>query len=501
MRQRLRLSQPPVRELFRRATAAPAASARWAAVGRVADSELLWYGAAALLGLSGGRTTRRAALRGAGSFAIASAITKALSQPALRRTGAGPGRPARLSRKGSVAALSPSGPAAVAAAFTIGVALEAPRLGAVVAPLATALAGSRIHRAGLRHRGAVLAGITIGAGVATLTSRWWPVIPDTPAEAVRPRQAAPELPLGKGLFLVVNPGSGIATLPGSASTVERLQALLPEAQLTELSPEDDLPAVLDAAAREAKRNGGALGMCGGDGSINAAAQAAMGHRVPLAVFPGGTFNHFAADLGIESMQDVLDAITAGDAVTVDLGRADPADGSETKVFLNTFSLGVYPELVHAREGLQARIGKWPALALGLARVLTNSRPINIAVNGRPRRLWLLFAGNGIYHPAGFAPTYRARLDDGLLDVRAVDGDASWARTRLLLAVLTGTLHNSRVLTTTQLRTLRIDAIDEDPHFAYDGEVTTTPAPGLVLGKTHHALTVYRPARGEDPWPM
>ncbi|WP_455361369.1 diacylglycerol/lipid kinase family protein [Streptomyces sp. SYSU K21746] len=468
---------------------------------RTADGGLLWYGAAALLGLAGGRTARRAALRGAGSFALASTITRTLAKPytpperpvvhalpVLRRFA---GRPRATPHA--------AGSAAAAAAFTVGVALESPRHGVVVAPLAAAVAASRL-RPGLRPAGEVLAGIAVGACAAALTSRWWPVIPDAPAVAVRPRLPAPPLPGGAGLTLVVNPGSGAAVGAGrSDATAERLQELLPEARITELGPKDDLPALLERAARETAEQGGALGVCGGDGTVNAAAEAAVRHRVPLAVFPGGTFNHFAADLGIETMQDVVRAVTGGDAVTVDLGRASSPDGSEEKVFLNTFSLGVYPELVHAREKMEARIGKWPALAVGLARVLSSSRPITIAVNGRPRRLWLLFAGNGVYQPAGFAPTYRTRLDDGLLDIRAVDGNTPWARTRLLLAVLTGTLHNSRVLVSAQLRTLRIDAVKGDPHFAYDGEVARVAEGSLVLGKTTRALTVYRPAGGEDPW--
>ncbi|WP_405483917.1 hypothetical protein [Streptomyces sp. NBC_00009] len=37
-----------------------------------------------------------------------------------------------------------------------------------------------------------------------------------------------------------------------------------------------------------------------------------------------------------------------------------------------------------------------------------------------------------------APTYRTQLDDGLLDIRAVEASTPLARTRLLFAVLTGT---------------------------------------------------------------
>ncbi|MEV6314036.1 diacylglycerol kinase family protein [Streptomyces sp. NPDC051776] len=450
--------------------------------GAGAGEGLMWAGAAAAMGAMGGRTARRAALRGAGSLAIAKAITRTITR---RSTGRGE------------AGVVPFGSSASAAAFAVGAALEAPRFGLGAAPVCAAIAASRL-RAGASGAGEVLAGLVIGGFAAALTCHWWPVKPEKPAGAVPPRLPAPALPGGAGLYVVVNPGSGVALRTGdSAAPAERLRALLPEAGITELEPEDDLGALLDKAASRAAGCGGALGVCGGDGTLNAAAGAAVRHGVPLAAFPGGTFNHFAADLGVESLEEVARAVEEGDAVSVDLARASSPNDGQEQVFLNTFSLGVYPELVRAREKLENRIGKWPALAVGLTRVLAGTRPIDVAVNGRPRRLWLLFAGNGVYHPAGFAPTYRARLDDGLLDIRAVDGSTPFARTRLLLAVLSGTLHSSRVLLATQMRRLRLDGLAEAPHYAYDGEVSRGPVDGLVLGKWTRALTVYRPAAGSD----
>lgn len=428
-------------------------------------------------GLSG-RTARRAALRALGSLAIAAAATRALVH---RQDG-------RAQPTGA------AGHAASAAAVTLGAALEAPRLGLVLGPLATTVAALRI-RTGGRHRGEVAAGMAIGAGAAALTCRWWPVKPAAAAAAAPPRTPAPALHDGAGLQLVVNPSSGVSF--GTQSTTEQLRTLLPEAELTVPEAADDLTEVLDAAAERAARQTGALGICGGDGTVNAATEACIRHGVPLAVFPGGTFNHFAADLGNQSLADVARAVCEGDAVTADVGRATAAGGTE-QLFLNTFSLGVYTDLVRARERLERRIGKWPALAAGLATVLATGSPVRVAVNGRPRRLWLLFAGNGIYHPAGFAPTYRTQLDDGLLDVRVVDGGTAFARTRLLLAVLTGTLHNSRVLTTAQVRRLRLEVLEGDPRFAYDGEVTSASDTRLTLDKLPRAVTLYRPA-DQAPW--
>ncbi|GHB37093.1 phosphoesterase [Streptomyces xanthochromogenes] len=479
---------------------------------KAAEHDAVWLGAAAVLGLSGGRSARRAALRGIGSVAIVAAVNHTLAKPAARSS-----RPVLDALPGifprpSTASL-PSSPMASAAAFAAGVVVESPRYGLAVLPFAAGLA---YVRAGgeLDHRRRAAAGAIVGVGAALLTCRWWPVKPEAAAAAAPPRRPAPALKEGKGLQLVVNPSSGVAW---SKDTAETLRALLPEAAITVFEPGDDLLALLDRAAARAAADGGALGVCGGDGTVNAGSATAARHRVPLAVFPGGTFNHFAADLGNQTMEDVARALRAGDAVTADVGRAsspvrpgthpatdEPGDapeefpsGEDQQLFLNTFSIGVYSELVHARERLEKRIGKWPALAVGLAKVLATGSPLSVVINGRPRRIWLLFAGNGIYHPAGFAPTYRTQLDDGLLDVRAVEAGTPLARTRLLLAVLTGTLHSSRVLTTAQVRRLDLEVIEGEPHFAYDGEVTEATYRHLVLDKLPGAVTLYRPADQEQ----
>jgi hypothetical protein len=46
----------------------------------------------------------------------------------------------------------------------------------------------------------------------------------------------------------------------------------------------------------------------GDGTVSAATAVALETGLPLLVIPAGTFNHFAADLGVESARDVLAAL-------------------------------------------------------------------------------------------------------------------------------------------------------------------------------------------------
>ena len=134
------------------------------------------------------------------------------------------------------------------------------------------------------------------------------------------------------------------------------------------------------------------------------------------------------------------ALKSGQLVSVDVGIID------NHVFVNTASFGSYSKLVEAREALEGSIGKWAALAVALVRVLRENDPFEVTIDGRTRRIWMIFVGNCVYEPPGFAPTTRTRLDDGQFDVRIVDGSAPWARVRLVLAALTGNLVRSRIYT-------------------------------------------------------
>ncbi|MFG2309162.1 bifunctional phosphatase PAP2/diacylglycerol kinase family protein [Streptomyces sp. NPDC048566] len=485
--------------LFTRVAAGrlPGAGPALGRLSRAADHGRLWLGTAAGLGLVGGPTARRAALRGLGSLALASATVNTLVKWTARRPrplldGV---PPVRLLRRQPHTTSFPSGHAASAAAFATGVALESTRYGALVAPVAAGVAFSRVY-VGVHFPGDVLAGVALGAGAALLTCRRWPPRAAVP-ERERPAVPAPALPRGRGLVVLVNKRAGSGAPGAAPAPGELLRDLLPEAELVDCGPDGDFAALLAEAADRAAGAGGVLGVCGGDGSVNAVARAAADRRLALAVFPGGTLNHFALDLGVPDVESAAVAVDRGEAVAVDIGAARTGTGERLR-FLNTFSIGLYPELVRIRENLEARWGKWPAAAVALARVLRTAHPVELEVDGRPRRLWLLFAGNGRYVPDGFAPVFRPRLDDGLLDLRLVDGDRRLARTRVVAAALLGALHHSRVYTADRVPRVELSGLGDTGTgiLACDGEVV----PGtdrLLLEKDRAALVVYRPARPLD----
>jgi diacylglycerol kinase family enzyme/membrane-associated phospholipid phosphatase len=445
---------------------------------RAANHSVLWIGVAAGLAVTPNKWAHRAALRGLVSVAMASTASNVIGKGLTRRPRPADGIPAirRLARRPHTTSF-PSGHAASAAAFAVGVALELPVLAAPVGVLAAAVGASRVVT-GVHFPSDVAAGFAIGVAAGTATLRWWPRRQLEPAEAARPRHEAPAAPTGEGLVLVMNAGSG-TTSDDLAAT---LRTELPDARIIVAEPGGDLPEAMRAAADSAA----ILGVAGGDGSVQLAAGLAVDRHLPLLVVPAGTFNHFATDLGVRSADDALAALRAGDSVLVEVATAGQ------RCFVNTASTGIYVDLVLAREELEKRLGKWPAVLVALARVLRTSRPLDLIVDGRRRRVWLLFAGNCRYEPQGAAPSYRPDLHDGQLDIRMIDGTQPLARVRLLAAVAMGTLARCRVYRTWTASSLRVATADGTPVLlSVDGEAVEAE-PSVRLRKRTEGLLVYRP---------
>ncbi|TYB46939.1 phosphatase PAP2 family protein [Actinomadura chibensis] len=475
---------------------------------RFADHGVLWFTTAGALGLTGRHRLRRAALRGSLAIAVASPVVNLVGKQAFRRK-----RPVvdlvppiRIRWKLPTSHAFPSGHSASAAAFATGVALEAPgRVAAPVAATAAAVAFARVYT-GAHYPGDVLAGLGIGALAACGTRLVWPARP--PVARVSVTLAADGLvrPDGEGLVAVVNPvsgGSGGATaaiLPGRPDlAVELIERELPAAEIVRLAPDEDA----DKALAEAAERAAVLAVVGGDGTVNAGARAALEHDVPLLVVPGGTFDHFARALGLESAADAVAAYRGGRLGRVDVSYVAPADGgrggADERLFLNTASFGAYTELVDRRERLERRIGKWPALAVAAVRTLRRSEPVDLVLDGRRRRVWLGFVGNCGYGTRGAAPTWRDRLDDGRLDVRLVATGRRVPRVRAVAAVLAGQLGVMPGYRAWRATGLEVVAPSGGLRLARDGEVSSLPG-AVRFGKHAGALLVFVPGgagKGRD----
>ena len=357
--------------------------------------------------------------------------------------------------------------------------MELPAAGFLLGPLASAVAFSRVYT-GVHYPSDVIAGALLGTSVALATRTFWPVAPELPAQTrLTSSREAKQHPNGAGVTIVVNAAAGS---PWSRDLTGVLEDSLPAARLVQIGDADgSLQEALEAAADDAD----VIGVSGGDGSINCAARVALDRKKPLLVIPGGTLNHLARDLGIEDVATAVGALEEGRALALDVATIDG------RPFLNTASFGAYPDLVDAREQLEAKIGKWPAMIFALGRVLHRAEPVDVEIDGEQRRIWMIFIGNCRYHPSGFAPAWRERLDDGQLDVRIIDASAPFVRVRLVASILTGRLGRSRIYEQRLATSLKVRSMSGPLRLAIDGE-TFDGSDEFVVEKLSDPLSVYAP---------
>ena len=444
----------------------------------IADHSVLWGAISAALVKLGGRRGRRAALRGIGSIAVASLLTNQPAKRLFRRA-----RPKlrgfpemRLPRRGIPTSASfPSGHTSSAFAFALGAGAELPPVvGLPLLGLASAVGFSRVY-VGAHYPGDVAVGAAIGTAVAVGSLRVWP-LPEV-ALGSGPRQAraqAPALADGDGLVVVVNPDAGTDLEP------DHIRARLPRAKVIVRGDEQDLRDCLREAASQAT----VLGVGGGDGSANAAIAVALEAGLPLLVLPGGTLNHLCRDLGIDTVDEALEAVATGRAIRADVGEIDGAP------FINTASFGGYPQFVVDRERLEGALGKLGATIVAGARAMRRAEPTALRIDGDPVRVWLIFIGNCCYQPPGPAPTVRERLDDGRFDVRLLDASRPFARLRLLAAIVLGRAAASPSLRCWTTDELHLESVDGPLRTARDGEVSDERIRAFTVRKRPTAITLY-----------
>lgn len=448
---------------------------------RAADHSKLWLAIAAGLATLGGPSVQRGAVRGVLSLAVTSAVTNQVAKRVWPRPRPNRGLVplARQARRVPTSHSLPSGHSASAAAFAVGVGLESPPAGLTLALLAGLVGLSRVAT-GAHYPGDVFAGFGLGAAIAVLGGRVVPAIPPERIPAADPlRVNTPPRPDGAGVVLVINPASGGGT---GARVVDEVRTSLPAAEVVELDEDSDLVEVLRDAAARAE----VLAVGGGDGTVSCAAATAVDASVPLAVFPGGTFNHFAKDIGCDTVTKTVDAIRRGSVACVDLVRLN-----EEHMVINTASIGAYPLFVQTREKFEHRIGKPLAGIYAMFHTLRHDQPVRISYDNHTLQTSLFFLGNSTYLPSGFAPSRRTRIDDGLIDVRILETGRRFSRARILTALALGRLVRSPLYHEMRVPEFRFTAVDGPTMLARDGEVGIECTEASFSAR-YRVLPVFRP---------
>lgn len=292
------------------------------------------------------------------------------------------------------------------------------------------------------------------------------------------------------LPVILNPGSGAGHGGLAPETLrEAFAAEGLDVQLHLLHEGVDLDALLDAALAGAPR---CVVAAGGDGTINAvAARVADTPDTVLGVVPAGTLNHFAGDLGIESVENAARVIAEAQAREVDIGEVNG------RVFLNNASVGLYARMVVQRERTQKHlgIGKWPALVHAAWRTLWRPEPFSavLDIDGHVvrRRTPFIFVGNNAYTLSGAKAGKRDCLDDGALSIYVLKPCTTHGLLWLAVRALFGHVPGGEELDRFTAAEFSVESPRAQTRVARDGEVDMTETP-VRFRIRPRALRVYAP---------
>ncbi|MFE9911653.1 diacylglycerol kinase family protein [Streptomyces clavifer] len=246
-------------------------------------------------------------------------------------------------------------------------------------------------------------------------------------------------------------------------------------------------------------------VCGGDGTIRAAAEALAGTGVPLAVVPCGTGNLLARNLGLPvKPAEALSVALRGAPHRIDLGQIE-GDGLAPAHFTVMSGAGLDAVMLESTSDRAKALMGWPAYAVaGLKELRAPRMRLTVGIDGaRPLRRtarMVLIANTGkVQGGATLVPA--ARPDDGLLDLMILDprGPAGWLAAVASLARRgpeggTGRAGGSRSVEYFTFRRADI-RFDAPQHRELDGD-PVSPGRRLTAQVRPGALTVLMPVRGE-----
>mgnify|MGYP002336062138 CR=1 FL=1 len=200
----------------------------------------------------------------------------------------------------------------------------------------------------------------------------------------------------------------VAFLNGRAGSADAARKALESAEAFDIR-ETDADAMTQAIRETVESGAKRVLVCGGDGTIASAAHVLAGTGVELAVLPGGTLNHFARDHHIPTdLAKALAAARGEEFAEIDVGYVGD------KLFLNTFSVGMYVGYVRTRDRLEKRLGYRLASVIAVLRTFIRmyTMSVELEVEGRVRRYKTALVFVGVGERELKAPKLGARIEGG-----------------------------------------------------------------------------------------
>ena len=270
---------------------------------------------------------------------------------------------------------------------------------------------------------------------------------------------------------VVNPaagrGAGRKLAPGLAREFEdagvRLDVMM--------SPGPDEGARL---ARQAIEDGyECVVATGGDGTANECANGLIGTDAALALYPIGTGNDFARNLGYpRRRRDVPRFLARAARRTIDVGEANG------RVFVNHVGIGIDGVVAERARSLSRTIGPALGYAASSLSAIATYRPtaMRVSLDGEERdgRYLVIVCSNGVHFGGGMKAAPGAKMDDGWLDVTLAGDLGIVGSVRALVRIYRGAHVDGESVQARRARTIEITLKHALP-MELDGEVSRVAA--------------------------
>lgn len=290
------------------------------------------------------------------------------------------------------------------------------------------------------------------------------------------------------ICVLANPSAGLASRDATALAAA-MAAFGPTVPLRRLSDGQSFEDAVRAALADGFTT---VVAAGGDGTVAAVAQAMLGSGASLGILPLGTFNFVSRGLGLpEDPAAAARAILAGHPHRISVGTVNG------RLFLNNFSLGLYPRILAEREAAYARFGRFRFLAYWtvLATLIRAQRLRHLRIETeegiRDIRTPLVFIARSAYQLERFGLSAGDIISDDRFAVFVARSGSRWHLLKLALHLAFRRLVPGDDVDLFAAHSLTIRTPRRRPRVAIDGEKRRLLAP-LKLEIRTDALSIIIP---------
>jgi YegS/Rv2252/BmrU family lipid kinase len=248
-----------------------------------------------------------------------------------------------------------------------------------------------------------------------------------------------------------------------------------ETQLAETRGPGDATEIAHRASAEGRQ---LVIACGGDGTlneiVNGLATQQNGHRVPLALLPGGTANILAKELGLPwDIPRAAERLVHGQIKEIALGLATPLEQpGKKRYFLSVAGAGPDGIMVYSLDlDLKAKIGILAYWWQGARAIFRYKFPrFRILTGDQQFDASLVVVGRTKNYGGPFKITTRANLYEDKFEVMAVTTQSGLRYLSYLPTLWLGGLHKTRGVFFWMADKLVCEPLDKNPVYAQiDGE--------------------------------